>query len=119
MGLVPVPSSFESLKLNKDFLRLYHRGKSCAKPALVVYAMKNRVGVCRVGITTSKKIGGAVQRNRARRVIRAAFSDVTRTRTLCGSWDFVFVARTRTTCVKSTVVAAAMRDALLELGALQ
>ena len=52
--------SYVSLNLNKDFLRLYHRGKSCAKPALVVYAMKNRTGLCRVGITTSKKIGNAV-----------------------------------------------------------
>ncbi len=119
MGLVPLPLSFEPLKLNKDFLRLYHRGKSCAKPALVVYAMKNRVGVCRVGITTSKKIGNAVARNRARRVIRAAFQDVVRAQTPAGTWDFVFVARTRTTCVKSTVVAAAMREAFLALGVLQ
>ncbi len=111
--------NYLSLKLNKDFLRLYHRGKSCAKPALVVYAMKNRVGVCRVGITTSKKIGNAVQRNRARRVIRAAFQA-----TLCqmqpsDGWDFVFVARTKTTRIKSTQVETAMRQALTELGVLQ
>ena len=67
--------SFVSLNLNKDFLRLYHRGNSCAKPALVVYAMKNRTGLCRAGITTSKKIGHAVARNRARRVIRAALQN--------------------------------------------
>lgn len=114
-----MPSSYCSLKLNKDFLRLYHRGKSCAKPALVVYAMKNRGGLCRVGITTSKKIGNAVDRNRARRVIRAAFQDVLRSQTLCGSWDFVFVARTRTAHVKSTVVAEAMRDAFLQIGVLR
>lgn len=119
MGLIPLPISFEPLKLNKDFLRLYHRGKSCVKPALVVYAMKNRVGVCRVGITTSKKIGNAVARNRARRVIRAAFQEVMRTQTPSCGWDFVFVARTRTTHVKSTLVAASMRDAFLELGVLR
>ena len=118
-GLVKMPGAYDALNLNKDFLRLYRRGKSCAKPALVVYAMKNRGGICRVGITTSKKIGGAVQRNRARRVIRAAFQDVLRTQTLSGTWDFVFVARTKTTRVKSTVVAAAMREAMRELGVLQ
>ena len=107
--------SFVSLNLNKDFLRLYHRGKSCARPALVVYCMKNRTGLCRAGITTSKKIGGAVQRNRARRVIRAALQNLLRTEALAG-WDFVFVARTKTTRVKTDAVERAMRDALRELG---
>ncbi len=107
--------SFVSLNLNKDFLRLYHRGKSCARPALVVYAMRNRTGLCRAGITTSKKIGHAVARNRARRVIRAALQETLRAHTLAG-WDFVFVARTRTTLVKEPVVRAAMEDALRELG---
>ena len=105
-----------SLNLNKDFLRLYHRGKSLAKPALVVYAMKNRVGVCRVGITTSKKIGNAVQRNRSRRIIRAAYQSVLKDEKIDGTWDFVFVARTRTVHVKSTVVEKAMREAFRELG---
>jgi len=107
--------SFVSLNLNKDFLRLYHRGKSCAKPALVVYAMKNRCGVCRAGITTSKKIGHAVARNRARRVIRAALQDTLRAHDLSG-WDFVFVARTKTTRVKEPAVCAAMEAALRALG---
>ena len=40
---------FVSLNQNKDFLRLYYRGKSCAKPAVVVYAMKNRAGVFLTG----------------------------------------------------------------------
>ena len=52
-----------SITENTDFQRAYHRGRSCARPALVVYSNKNRVGVCRVGITTSKKIGNAVERN--------------------------------------------------------
>ncbi len=106
--------SFVSLNLNKDFLRLYHRGRSCAKPALVVYAMKNRTGLCRAGITTSKKIGHAVARNRARRVIRAALQNTLRAHDLAG-WDLVFVARTKTTRVKEQTVRAAMEDALRSL----
>ena len=78
--------------------------------------MKNRVGICRVGITTSKKIGNAVQRNRARRVIRAAFQSTLDAAEFSGTWDLVFVARTRTTRLKSTQVALAMRQALSELG---
>lgn len=108
-----------SLNLNKDFLRLYHRGKSNAKPALVVYAMKNRVGICRAGITTSKKIGNAVKRNRSRRIIRAAYQSVLKDEIIEGTWDFVFVARTKTTYVKSTTVEKAMRDAFKELGVIK
>ena len=53
---------------NTDFRRVYGRGKSCKSPALVIYSLKNRAGICRIGITTSKKLGGAVERNRCRRV---------------------------------------------------
>lgn len=107
----------KALKENKDFRRLYYRGKSKASPSIVTYVMKNRFGETRVGITSSKKIGGAVQRNRARRVIRAAFSEFENG--LNGSYDFVFVARARTTEVKMQVVRADMERQLRELGALK
>lgn len=108
---------YVSLKENSDFNRVYYRGKSCAKPALVVYSLKNRVGVCRVGITTSKKIGNAVERNRSRRIIRAAFQSVSREFDFQGkSYDFVFVARTKTKYLKSTHVEKAMVECLKELG---
>jgi ribonuclease P protein component len=82
-----------TLKENTDFNRVYYRGKSCAKPALVVYSLKNRAGICRVGITTSKKIGNAVERNRSRRIIRAAYQSVFRNYEIVGNYDFVFVSR--------------------------
>lgn len=110
---------FAPLKENKDFLRLYYRGKSVAKPSVAVYAMRNRQGVLRVGITTSKKIGNAVERNRSRRVIRAAFSSLAAEKCIKGGWDFVFVARSKTKYVKSTVVYFAMKAALEELGAIK
>ena len=105
-----------SLNENKDFRRTYHRGKSCAKPALVVYSVKNRVGVCRVGITVSKKIGNAVERNRSRRIIRAAFRNIMSTRETKGSYDIVFVARTKTKFLKSTQVEKSMLEALSQVG---
>lgn len=105
-----------SLNQNKDFLRLYYRGKSGAKPAIVVYAMKNRAGVCRVGITTSKKIGNAVERNRSRRVIRAAWQSVFKGNDIKGNWDLVFVARGKTKYLKSTQIEKMLLEALNELG---
>ena len=41
-------------------------------PALVLYVLKTRGKKTRVGLTATKKIGHAVQRNRARRVMKAA-----------------------------------------------
>ena len=64
---------FTTLKENKDFRRHYHRGKSYVSPVLVTYVMKNRKAGLRIGFTTSKKIGIAVQRNRSRRIMREAF----------------------------------------------
>ena len=79
--------------------------------------IKNRAGVCRVGITTGKKIGGAVQRNRARRVIRAAFSAFAEdVRPGC---DLIFIARTRTGFLKSTELVPVMGRLLTKAGLLQ
>lgn len=104
----------QTLKENKDFRRLYYRGKSSAGDVLVTYAMKNRTNALRYGITTSKKIGKAVERNRARRVIRAAFSQLEGN--IDGGWDFVFVARGKTCRVKMQTVLSRMQNQLTELG---
>ena len=106
-----------TLKENTDFNRVYYRGKSSAKPQLVVYSLKNRLGVCRIGITTSKKIGNAVERNRSRRIIRAAFQSVIKDFDTEGKgYDFVFVARTKTKYLKSTHIEKAMRECFMDLG---
>lgn len=90
-------------------MRTYYRGKSFADPALVVYVMKNRAGVCRVGITVSKKIGNAVERNRSRRIIRAAFAVVSKEYDI-GNKDIVLVARSKTKRLKSTHIESVMRN---------
>ena len=109
-----------TLKENTDFNRVYYRGKSSAKPQLVVYSLKNCLGVCRIGITTSKKIGNAVERNRSRRIIRAAFQSVIKDFDTEGKgYDFVFVARTKTKYLKSTHIEKAMRECFAELGVMK
>lgn len=104
----------QTLKENKDFRRLYYRAESRASKCLVTYAMKNRNGVCRIGITTSKKIGNAVERNRSRRVIRAAFYQLEPR--INSNWDFVFVARGQTSKVKMQDVLKEMENHFKALG---
>lgn len=104
----------QALKENKDFRRLYYRGKSSACDNLVTYCQKNRANGCRVGITTSKKIGNAVERNRSRRVIRAAFAELEPK--INGNYDFVFVARSKTSKVKMQDVLNSMTKQFVTLG---
>ena len=61
-----------ALKLNHVFRRLYATG-GYANGMLVLYARPNRLGVNRVGITTGKKLGHAVVRNRTRRRLREIY----------------------------------------------
>lgn len=110
-------SKWTTLTENHVFRRLYNKGKSFVSPVLVTYIAKNRYNETRIGITTGKKIGMAVQRSRARRVIRAAYSAVQPQMPV--GYDVVFVARSRTCRVKMQEVELAMRAHLRKAGVLQ
>ena len=99
-----------TLTLNKEFRHAYYQGKSCATPYFILYLVRGRTGMRRYGITTSKKLGGAVQRNRARRLLRTAVWALAGE--LPPGKDLVFVARERILSAKSPEVAAALRSAL-------
>lgn len=103
-----------TLKQNTEFHRAYGRGKVRTSPVLVTYAVKNRGQGVRLGITAAKKLGSAVERNRCRRIIRAAFSSIYPD---CGgNYDIVFVARFKTKKLKSSDLEPVMRQHLTELG---
>ena len=95
-----------TLTLNKEFRHAYYQGKSCATPYFILYLVRGRTGMRRYGITTSKKLGGAVQRNRARRLLRTAVWALADE--LPPGKDLVFVARERILSAKSPEVAAAL-----------
>lgn len=80
------------LKLNHIFQRLYAT-HGHANAYLVLYARRNRTGGNRVGITTGKKLGHAVQRNRVRRRIREVYR--LNEEKFQSGWDIVVVARSR------------------------
>ena len=106
-----------SITGNRDFQRIYRRGKSCVSPGLVTYVLKNKHNNLRIGITTSKKVGKAVNRNRSRRVIRAAFYNIKAD--MNAPYDVIFVARTRTAYMKSYDIEKAMREHLKTLGVIR
>lgn len=106
-----------SICKNNDFRRIYARGKSYVTPLLVVYVLKNKTQNVRVGITTSKKVGNAVTRSRARRVMREAYRQLSPR--VKNGYDLVFVARGRTPHSKSTQVQRHMERELSAAGVLE
>ena len=63
----------ESLKKNKDFQRVYRKGKSYANKLLVMYVLKNDSECNRLGISVSKKVGNSVVRHHVTRLIRESY----------------------------------------------
>ncbi len=105
-----------TLKNDYEFRRAYGRGRNSVSAGLVVYCLKKKKGGVRIGITTGKKVGNAVARNRARRLIREAVRQ--HEHDIRGNWDIVLVARTRTPYLKMQDVSSELEKALVQMGIL-
>ena len=64
---------FQRLREPKDFERVYAARQAVHTGSLVVFACPNGLSFARLGVSVGKKHGGAVRRNRIKRVLRAAF----------------------------------------------
>jgi len=63
----------ERLKLRRDFRRCIREGGRAAGKYVVAYVEKNELAVTRLGAGSTKRLGNAVERNRAKRLVREAF----------------------------------------------
>jgi ribonuclease P protein component len=61
------------LRRPQDFERVYNAGVRGGDGHLLVFAMRNELASSRIGLSVSKKHGGAVQRNLKRRRLRETF----------------------------------------------
>ena len=102
---------------NRLFRRLYKSGKSVVTPLFVLYFRKNGRENNRLGITTSTKIGKAVQRNRCRRVLREGYRLLEPE--IQPGYDFILVARSRTATVPMNAVKEMLRNVLERQGAMK
>jgi ribonuclease P protein component len=81
----------ETLKTNSEFERVRRVGRSWAVGPVVLNAAPNGTDTLRCGFIVGKKVGNAVKRNRARRLMREAIR--LRLPHLKSGWDLVLVAR--------------------------
>ncbi|MFH1811958.1 MAG: ribonuclease P protein component [Pseudomonadota bacterium] len=98
------------LRRRREYLTVQGRGARVHGDLLVVVAMRGRNPRPRMGITASKKVGDAVQRNRAKRLLRESFR---RQQTDWPPWlDMVVIARAALVTATLDAVARDLRHAV-------
>lgn len=107
------------LKRRADFLRVAGRRQRAVRPGLILQAAPcppedRAAAAVRVGFTASRRVGGAVQRNRAKRRLRAAAAEVL-TRDGRSGTDYVLIARAGTAARPYGELVADLAGALRQL----
>ncbi|MGB7157081.1 MAG: ribonuclease P protein component [Tepidisphaeraceae bacterium] len=102
------------LSRSAEFDRVFRQGRSLANRVLVLYAFpRAEEGERRLGLSVSRKVGGAVERNHVKRLIREAFE--LEGGGLPESHDVVVVARPEARAVAEREGLAGIQAALAEL----
>jgi ribonuclease P protein component len=79
------------LRSRERFREIRQRGRSVKHPLVILLFLPNDLGYSRFGFTASRRIGKAVRRNRARRLLREAIR--LRLQEIAPGWDLIFIAR--------------------------
>ena len=79
----------ERIRRRAEFLQIYEHGARVHGRYATLFLMPNNRAFGRLGVAATKKIGGAVERNRAKRLIREVF----RRNKIAPGYDLVVVAK--------------------------
>ena len=83
--------SLEMIRSAVDFLQIQGQSRTRAHPALLVRYRRNELGRTRFGISTGRRVGSAVVRNRIRRRLREILRKLNPR--IESGWDILVVAR--------------------------
>jgi ribonuclease P protein component len=102
------------LSRSAEFERVYRQGRSKSNRFLVLYAFPREGGDGpRLGLSVGRRVGGAVERSRVKRLLREAFWD--QARRLPADSDYVVVARPEARALVEREGSDGVRAALAEL----
>jgi ribonuclease P protein component len=104
------------LTRSTDFQRVRRNGKSYAHPLIVFILAPNTLEQVRVGVVAGRSLGTAVQRNRAKRRLRACLEPLIAC--LPGGWDLIFLARKPMDQAEFTDICSAVQLLLKRAGLL-
>ena len=79
------------LRKKSDFACIYNKGKSVGDRYVVLFYRKNGLKTNRTAFLASKKVGNAVSRNRARRLMKESYRQLSPE--LATGYDFIIIAR--------------------------
>lgn len=103
------------LKRRSEFLHAAREGRKVGRGTLVLQALPRQDTATRLGFTATKKIGGAVVRNRAKRRLRE-ISRLALAASPAPGWDLVLIARDGTATCPFATLRAEFEQALVKAG---
>lgn len=133
LAALPGSPAYKFMKLfpiteNHLFQKAYRGGSRAVSKSVSVYVLRDRrAGLIkkrnpmgtylnRIGISASKKIGGAVQRNRAKRVVREAYRQIDRKNDIKTGYLIVIALREPATVLKMQDVMRDLQYCLKKIG---
>ncbi len=106
------------LRKKSDFSAIYNKGKSVGDRYVVLFYRKNGLPYNRTGFLASKKVGNSVKRNRARRLMKESYRQLT-DRLPDSGYDFIIIARNTISGKKCADVERSLRSAFRRTGVLE
>ena len=105
-----------TLRKQSDFTRVYKQGKSRGSRYAVILYRRNGLKYTRTAFVSSKKVGNSVERNRSRRLMRAAYKAIEPE--VKSGYDIVFVARAAINGCREPEVERQLKKAMESAGIL-
>ncbi len=99
-----------SLRRGSEFQRVWDTGKAWSHPLVIVRASANGTNENRFGFVVGKKVGKAVERNRAKRLLREAVRR--RVDRIVKGWDIILIARGGAANAEYAVIDSAVESVL-------